>query len=131
MQVLIFGVFDMLHPGHVYFIEQAKKQGKDLHICLATDEYVKKFKNKETINNFDTRKEMILKKFPNITIYKGDDEIGQWSIFKKIKPDLIVLGYDQNGLFDSLNSLNSGIKILFTEPHLKDIYNTTKLQKLN
>jgi FAD synthetase len=40
MNVLVFGVFDMLHPGHIYFLEQAQKLGDQLHICLASDEYV-------------------------------------------------------------------------------------------
>ncbi len=134
MSVLIFGVFDMLHPGHVYFINEAKKQGNNLHICLATDEYVKEFKNKNPINNFEKRKETILKMFPDIFIHTGDKTNGDWSIFKNLKPKIIALGYDQVDLHNAILSSNLDLKdtkIIFIEPYLSDIYNTTRLQKLN
>ena len=49
MTVLVFGVFDILHPGHIYFLDQVIQLGGDLHICLASDEYVKNYKNRPTV----------------------------------------------------------------------------------
>ncbi len=133
MKVLVFGVFDMLHPGHIYFIEQSQKIGGILYICLANDEYVKDIKNKIPYNNFDQRKKMILNSFPKVIVLQGDSKIGQWSVFKNLIPDFIVVGYDQFALKDALNYLPflKNTKIIQINPYFPEKYNTTKLQNLN
>jgi len=100
--VLIFGVFDMLHPGHKYLINEALKLGGILHICLATDEYVKTYKNKKPLNNYLERQNKIKIDFPNVVIHQGDTEIGQWSIFKQITPNVVIFGYDQLELMNAV-----------------------------
>jgi len=127
--VIIFGVFDMLHPGHVYFIERALEHGNELHICLATDEYVFTYKGKNTRNNYKIRKIGLKNKFPNVIIHKGDDEIGEWSIFKELNPDVIVFGHDQKLLMKTVveTGLAEGSEIIEISPHNSDIYSTTNL----
>jgi len=37
-KVMAAGTFDLLHPGHIDFLKQAKKEGDYLIIVIATDE---------------------------------------------------------------------------------------------
>lgn len=132
MTVLVFGVFDMFHPGHVYFLDSANKLG-DLHICLADDDFVLNEKHKELTYKYQDRLEMIKKTFPNAIIYRGDSTIGRWSIFEDFIPDIIALGYDQNGLEDALKVLPKLKETQFINIHAfePEIYSTTKLKIKN
>ena len=42
--VLVGGCFDILHKGHLLFLEQAEKQGDALFVALENDESVRKLK---------------------------------------------------------------------------------------
>lgn len=58
--VLVGGCFDILHLGHIYFLEQAKKQGNFLMVLLESDETVKKLKGENRpINDQKTRAKML------------------------------------------------------------------------
>ncbi len=130
--VLVFGVFDMLHPGHVYFLMEALKLGEELHVCLATDEFVKEIKNKNPNFSYYDRQKGLKSAFPSIIIHKGDNVPGEWSIFKKLSPNIIALGHDQNELKNELQKLNlSNVEIVTVEPFKKNIYSTTLLSKEN
>lgn len=49
--VLTNGVFDILHAGHVHFLQNAKAHGDRLLVCLNTDDSVKRLKgNRRPIN---------------------------------------------------------------------------------
>ncbi|MHA1679090.1 MAG: adenylyltransferase/cytidyltransferase family protein, partial [Promethearchaeota archaeon] len=50
-KVLCFGTFDILHPGHVSFLKQARKYGNYLVVVVARDENVKKIKGKYPLDN--------------------------------------------------------------------------------
>ena len=39
--VLVSGAFDLLHPGHLYFLENARRQGDALFVGLARDDAVR------------------------------------------------------------------------------------------
>jgi cytidyltransferase-like protein len=45
-KVVIFGVFDGLHAGHLFLIQKAKKAGTNLFVIVAKDKIVQKLKNK-------------------------------------------------------------------------------------
>ena len=53
--VLVGGCFDILHFGHVTFLNNAKKYGNFLVVALESDEYIKKNKNKIPYHNLDER----------------------------------------------------------------------------
>lgn len=44
--VIIFGVFDNIHNGHLHLIKNAKREGDKLLVIVARDKIVKKLKNK-------------------------------------------------------------------------------------
>ena len=49
-KVMAVGVFDLLHAGHLHYVEQAKSLGDELIVGIDTDEKVKKDKGKMIIN---------------------------------------------------------------------------------
>ena len=55
MKVLIAGNFDVVHPGHIYFLTEAAKLVK-VTVIIARDETIKKFKGRAPIFNEEERK---------------------------------------------------------------------------
>ena len=59
--VLVNGVFDILHTGHIDLLEHAKKLGKKLIVAINSDKSTKIIKGiKRPINNETTRKRTLL-----------------------------------------------------------------------
>ena len=96
--VLASGVFDLLHLGHVRFLEEAKKTGgKDakLIVIIARDSTVEKTKGRKPIMSEDQRRALVesLKVVDEAVLGYESLDIGE--VIEKIKPDVIALGYDQ------------------------------------
>jgi pantetheine-phosphate adenylyltransferase len=53
------GTFDLLHKGHKNLLEKAFESANKVLIGITSDEYIKSFKNKVEIQDFDTRKEAV------------------------------------------------------------------------
>ncbi|MEM0098853.1 MAG: adenylyltransferase/cytidyltransferase family protein [Thermoplasmata archaeon] len=94
VRVMASGVFDILHPGHIFFLEEAKKLGNELVVVVARDSTARKLKH-QPIMNEDVRLKMVTALKPvDIAILGHEDDI--FKTVEEIKPDIIVLGYDQN-----------------------------------
>jgi FAD synthetase len=96
--VLASGIFDLLHLGHVKFLEDAKKAGgrnAKLVVVVARDSTVEKTKGRKAIVPEDQRCKLVdsLKMVDKAVLGYENLDIGQ--VIKKIKPDIIALGYDQ------------------------------------
>lgn len=89
--VFIWGAYDILHDGHIKFIEHAKKLGL-VYVILIPDRVVKKYK--KSYFTAVTRKKHLLKTglVKNVFI----DALPNIKCFNKIAPDIFVFGYDQN-----------------------------------
>ena len=92
-KVMIFGTFDLFHPGHEFVLSEALKRG-DVTVIVARDENVKRIKGKMPSENEATRKATIEKRFPGVRVLLGDPE-DFLTPLREVKPDLILLGYDQ------------------------------------
>lgn len=57
--VLVGGCFDLIHFGHLKFLEKAKEQGDFLIIALESDEFIKKHKKKLPIHRQSERAEIL------------------------------------------------------------------------
>ncbi len=94
MKVAIAGTFDIIHPGHVYFLKEASKYG-DLYVIVARDENVRKIKGKKPIFNEIERKTIIENMKLVKKVYLGDEN-DFFKVIELIDPDIIFLGSDQN-----------------------------------
>ncbi|AGB04209.1 cytidyltransferase-related enzyme [Aciduliprofundum sp. MAR08-339] len=93
VRVMASGVFDILHPGHVLFLQEAKKLGDELVVVVARDSTAKKFKHKPIMPE-EVRRFLVesLKPVDRAVLGHEDD---MYKTVEEIKPDIIVLGYDQ------------------------------------
>ncbi len=91
---LVGGCFDVLHPGHVIFLEKAKKAGDILVVLLESDEKIKKLKGVNRPVHTQKMRAIVLKalKFVDQIILLPDmkDDSDYEKLIKKIKPDIIA-----------------------------------------
>jgi FAD synthetase len=93
VRVMATGVFDILHLGHVHYLEEAKKLGDELVVVVATDKTVKERKH-EPITPQDMRLKMIESlRAVDKAVLGGEGDM--FEIVREIKPDIIALGHDQ------------------------------------
>jgi len=92
--VLAGGVFDIIHPGHIHTLNAAKALGDVLVVAIATDKTAQKMKKRQPLHNQELRRELVscLSKVDKAIVGHEDDI---FETVKAIKPDIIVLGYDQ------------------------------------
>jgi FAD synthetase len=93
MKVLVFGTFDYLHPGHLFVLKEASKRG-ELWAVVARDRNVEKLKGRLALQTEDERKKAVGEAIPAIHAVLGD-ATDFLAPVREIKPDLILLGYDQ------------------------------------
>jgi FAD synthetase len=96
--VLASGVFDLLHLGHVKFLEEAKKAGgknAELIVIIARDSTVQETKDRKPIMSESQRRALVesLKVVDEAVLGFENFDIGD--VIDRIKPDVIALGYDQ------------------------------------
>jgi len=99
--VLASGTFDLLHLGHVRFLEEAKKAGgkdAELVVIVARDSTVKARKGKKPVMPEDQRRALVesLKVVDEAILGLEDFSIGK--VIEGIKPDVIAVGHDQDGI---------------------------------
>jgi FAD synthetase len=99
--VLVFGTFDLFHPGHEFFLKEAKKYGDTLEVVIARDKTVEEVKGKKPMDSEMKR----LSKIHSLD-YVDDVILGslgdKYQIIEGIEPDVIVLGYDQTFFTENL-----------------------------
>ena len=101
-KVMVFGVFDRLHPGHVSFLKQAAAHGEELIVVVARDASVRELKNKTPHHNEAERMQAVRKIFGVSIAILGDEKLGSYAVIQTHKPNVICLGYDQHGLAEDI-----------------------------
>ena len=101
--VLASGVFDLLHLGHVKFLEGAKKAGgknAKLFVIIARDNTVEGAKGRKPIMSENQRLALVesLRVVDDAALGLEDFDIG--NVIETIKPDVVALGYDQLDMED-------------------------------
>lgn len=95
--VLAGGCFDVLHPGHVIFLQKAKQAGDILIVLLESDAKIKKLKGVDRPVHTQIERSLVLSALksvdyiiplPNLRNEKSYDRI-----MEKIKPDIIAATY--------------------------------------
>ncbi|MCI4321292.1 MAG: FAD synthase [Thermoplasmata archaeon] len=93
VRVMATGVFDLLHPGHVFFLTEARKLGDDLVVVVARDQTARRLKREPYVAEH-IRREMVEALKPVDRAVLGS----QTDIYETVvreKPQIIALGYNQ------------------------------------
>lgn len=95
VRVMASGVFDLIHPGHISYLQQARSFGDELVVVVACDDTVRKNKH-EPITPDYMRAKIVgsLKPVDVAIVGKNNGDI--FDTVREIKPDVIVLGFDQH-----------------------------------
>lgn len=92
-RVVATGTFDILHPGHLYYLEQSRALGDELHVIVARDINVR-HKPKPILPE-GQRLKMVSALKPVDHAYLGD-LTDMFRPIEKIRPQIITLGYNQH-----------------------------------
>jgi len=95
-QQLVFtnGVFDLLHVGHVRYLEQARTLGDVVVVAINSDASARKLKGEgRPLINQDERAEILaaLRTVDYVTIF---DDVSPRSLIARLSPDVLVKGGD-------------------------------------
>ncbi|MCD6157005.1 MAG: FAD synthase [Thermoplasmata archaeon] len=96
VRVVVGGVFDILHPGHIYFLKRAKELGDELIVIIARDSTVLKRKGRRPILPEEIRREIVEALKPVDKAILGHEGEDLYKIVEELRPDIIALGYDQD-----------------------------------
>lgn len=92
--VLAGGVFDIIHPGHIHTLSEAKKLGDVLVVVIATDKTALKMKKRRPLHTQEQRKMLVdALRLVDVSVIGNNEDI--FITVKLIKPHIIALGYDQ------------------------------------
>jgi len=96
-RVVVFtnGVFDLLHPGHVRYLTQARQQGDALIVGINSDASVRRLSKGpgRPLNSFEDRAELLaaLAVVDAVVVFEEDTPL---EIVTALQPDVLVKGAD-------------------------------------
>jgi FAD synthetase len=127
---MCFGTFDILHLGHINYFQQAKQFGDHLIVVIARDK-TKQDQNKKIIFSEEERLEIVknIKLVDEAVLGNLDNH---YKIILEKKPEIIVLGYDQEvkeeKLAKDLSDLGITVEIKRAAPYKDDRYKSSKIR---
>ncbi|RIY42230.1 D-glycero-beta-D-manno-heptose 1-phosphate adenylyltransferase [Neopusillimonas maritima] len=99
MRPLVFtnGVFDILHRGHVTYLDAAAALGKTLIVAVNTDESVRRLgKGDDRPLNSQEDRAAVLAALESVSYVTYFDEDTPYQLIQALRPDVIVKGGDYN-----------------------------------
>jgi FAD synthetase len=93
--VLVGGVFDLIHPGHIHTLKAAKNEGDVLVVVVARQSTATKIKkNRKIFHDEAQRKELVSSlNFVDLVLIGREGTL--YDTVEYVKPNVIALGYDQ------------------------------------
>lgn len=91
--VIAQGTFDLLHPGHVHYLEEAASMGETLHVIVARQTNVT---HKDPPVLCDHQRRDMVEALEMVDHAHVGHESDIFVPIEQIDPDVIVLGHDQH-----------------------------------
>jgi len=130
-KVLVFGAFDVIHPGHTNFLKQAREQGDYLVVSIARDSYIIDWKGKKPVHTEEVRRQYVLATGLVDEAVLGDEIPGTYTLVRRIKPDVVCLGYDQDtfkvDITEWLRRNLPDTNVVTLRPFRPEVYKSSKL----
>ncbi|MCB9798121.1 adenylyltransferase/cytidyltransferase family protein [Candidatus Nomurabacteria bacterium] len=104
MKAMLFGTFDGLHVGHIDLLRQAQELADEVVVLVAQDSTVEKVKGARPIQTIEERMQVLkaIKGIDKVIAGHPDDVYAR---IEQIRPDCIILGYDQNAFVEKLEHI--------------------------
>ena len=96
IKILITGCFDLLHNGHIQFIQNASKYGDELYVGVCSDENYLQTKGELPVYNEQERLYMIksIKYVTDAMINSGTGKADFENVIQAFKPDTLIVNDD-------------------------------------
>jgi FAD synthetase len=132
-RIMVFGTFDMVHEGHADFFRQARELAQDpyLIVSVARDGIVRRIKGAHPRRSEAERRALLERNTLVDEVVLGQ-EAGYVEHILEAKPDIIALGYDQEGEYVERlerDLMSAGIRprIVRLKPFKPEEFKTSKL----
>lgn len=93
--VLVGGVFDLLHPGHIHTLKAAKAEGDVLVVVVARQSTAQKIKKYRKIYHDEKLRRDLVTSLNFVDLALIGKEGTLYDTVEYVKPNVIALGYDQ------------------------------------
>jgi len=133
--VLVGGVFDLLHKGHIEFLKAAKKQGDVLFVMLESDEKIKTLKGLDRPFDSQSRRASILSSLPEVTFVVNlpffTNDQAYDNLVLALKPDIIAITKgDPNKIHKIRQAKKLHAKVVEVIERIPDLSTTALAKKI-
>ena len=92
-RVVATGTFDIIHPGHIYYLEESRKLGDELHVIVARDANVR-HKPRPVIG--EEQRLRVVQALRVVDFARLGDPTDMFRPVEEIDPAVITLGFNQH-----------------------------------
>ncbi len=130
-KIMVFGTFDVVHPGHVHMLKEAKGLGDYLIVVISRDQITTEVKGKKPLFNEDDRLQAVQQLHIADKVRLGNLGPDKYQAIKEEKPDIVALGYDQVAFVDKLReNIEPYIQIVRLQPYKPETYKSSKIKEV-
>ena len=104
-RVVATGTFDILHPGHIYYLEESRKLGDELHVIVARDANVR-HKPRPVIG--EAQRLRVIQALRVVDSARLGDADDMFKPIEEIDPAVITLGFNQHFSEEQLRAALKG-----------------------
>jgi D-glycero-beta-D-manno-heptose 1-phosphate adenylyltransferase len=121
------GVFDILHPGHIFSLSQAATEADFLIVGLNSDESVKRLKGQRRPINHQDSRALLLASLLMVDVVVIFEEDTPLQLINTIRPDVLVKGgdYSVEQIVGAKEVIEKGGRVVINP--LVDGYSTTTI----
>jgi rfaE bifunctional protein nucleotidyltransferase chain/domain len=129
--VLTSGSFDLIHLGHVKYLEAAKQQGDVLVVGVDSDEKIRRRKGEDRPMVPEVeRLELLAFQRPVDLIFKKEDGEGRWALIKAVAPDVLVLTEDHSYSEEDLHALREIVGRIEVLPRQSSVTTSERIRQM-
>lgn len=122
--VMLGGAFEIIHPGHIVALTEARQLGNTVVVVVATDENVQKNKGRPPVTNQALRVGLV-SSLRQVDLALPGNKGSIYEILLTIRPDIVALGYDQHHSADVIvkEAARRGVQITAARlgTHIPDV----------
>jgi FAD synthetase len=93
--VLVGGVFDVIHPGHIHTLKAARQHGDVLVVVVARTSTAAKIKKGRRVYHGENLRKELVSSLSFVDLAIIGSKVSLYDTVERVSPDIIALGYDQ------------------------------------